>query len=74
MFRPCNMHVITNNESLLQISVYVFKIRQFTIKYARSLGRWDKQIVDKESDVPCIIFFNTFHRHSKLFIFIFVIF
>ena len=33
------------------------KIRQFTIWYAGSLGRWDKQIVNQSSDVPNIIFF-----------------
>ena len=38
------------------------------------LGRWDKRIVDQESDVPCIIFFILFIDlgHSKLFILIFV--
>ena len=33
------------------------KIRQSTICYAGLLGRWDKRIVDQESDVPSIIFF-----------------
>ena len=32
------------------------KIRQSTIYYAGLLGRWDKRIVDQESDVPSIIF------------------
>jgi hypothetical protein len=32
------------------------KIRQSTIYYAWSLERWDKLIVDRESDVPSIIF------------------
>ena len=32
------------------------EIRQFIIYYAGLLGRWDKQIVDQESDVPSIIF------------------
>ena len=52
-----------------------FEIRQSTIYYAGLLGRWDKRIVDQESDVPSIIFFILFIDlgHSKLFIFIFVI-
>ena len=33
------------------------EIRQSTIYYAGWLGRWDKRIVDLESDVPSIIFF-----------------
>ena len=33
------------------------EIRQFTIYYAGSLGRWDKQIVNQASDVPSIIYF-----------------
>ena len=39
------------------------------------LGRWDKLIVDQESDVPNIIFFILFIDlgHSKLFMFFFVI-
>ena len=32
------------------------KIRQSTIYYAGLLGRWNKWIVDQESDVPSIIF------------------
>ena len=32
------------------------EIRQSTIYYAGLLGRWDKRIVDQESDVPNIIF------------------
>ena len=32
------------------------EICQSTIYYAGLLGRWDKQIVDQESDVPSIIF------------------
>ena len=52
------------------------KIRQSTIYYAGLLGRWDKRIVDQESDVPSIIFFILIIDlgHSKLFIFIFVLF
>ena len=53
----------------LVISEISLKIRQSTIYYAGLLGRWDKRIVDQESDVPSIIFFID----SKLFIFIFVI-
>ena len=33
------------------------QIRQSTICYAGLLGRWDKRIVDQESDVPSINFF-----------------
>ena len=36
------------------------KIRQSTVYYAVLLGRWDKRIVDQESDVPSIIFFILF--------------
>ena len=48
-----------------------FEISQSTIYYDGLLGRWDKQIVDQESDVPSIIFFILFIDlgHSKLFIF-----
>ena len=48
------------------------EIRQPTMYYAGLLGRWDKQIVDQESDVPSIIFFILFIDlgHSKLFIFV----
>ena len=51
----------------------VLEIRQSTIYYAGLLGRWDKRIVDQESDVPSIIFFILFMdlEHSKLFIFYF---
>ena len=52
------------------------EIRQFTIYYAGWLGRWDKQIVDQESDVSSTIFSILFIDlgHSKLFVFTFVIF
>ena len=52
------------------------EIRQSTIYYAGLLGRWDKLIIDQESDVLSIILFILFINlgHSKLFIFIFVIF
>ena len=51
------------------------KIRQSPIYYTGLLGRWDKRIVDQESDVPSIIFFILFTDlgYSKLFNFIFVI-
>ena len=51
------------------------KIRQSTIYYAGLLGRWDKWIVDQESDVPSISFFILFIDlgQQQLFIFIFVI-
>ena len=42
------------------------EIRQSTIHYAGLLGRWDKPIVDKESDVPSIIFFILFYRLRAL--------
>ena len=32
------------------------EIRQSTIYYAGLLGRWDKRIINQESDVPIIIF------------------
>ena len=46
------------------------KIRQSTTYYAGLLGRWDKRIIDQESDVPSIFFFILFIDlgHSKLFI------
>ena len=52
------------------------EIRQSTIYYAWSLGRWDKRIVHQASDVPSIIFFRLFIDlgHSKLFTFIFLFF
>ena len=33
------------------------EIRQSTIRYDGSLGRWDKRLVDQASDVPSIFFF-----------------
>ena len=42
------------------------EIRQPTIYYAESLGRWDKVIVNQESDITIIIFFNTFYRFRAL--------
>ena len=42
------------------------EIRQSTIYYAGLLGRWDKQIVDQESDAPSVIFFYTFYRLKAL--------
>ena len=42
------------------------KIRQSTIYYAELLGRWDKRIIDQESDVPSIIIFYTFYRLRAL--------
>ena len=50
------------------------KICQSKIYYAWLLERWDKWIVDQESDVPSIFFILLINLgHSKLFIFIFVI-
>ena len=53
-------------------SVQFVKIRQSTIYYAGLCGRWDKRIVDQESDVRSIIFLIPFIdlENSKLFIFI----
>ena len=44
--------------------IYLTKveIRQPTIYYAGLLGLWNKWIIDRESDVPSIIFFYTFYR------------
>ena len=42
------------------------EIRQSTIYYGGLLGRWDKQIVDQESDVPSIIL-SIDWGHSKLY-------
>ena len=57
---------------VLGLGRITFGYRQSTIYYAGLLGRWDKHIVDHESDVPCVIFFYTFYSlgHSKLFIFV----
>ena len=42
------------------------EIRQSTIYYTGLLGRWDKRIVDQESNAPSIIFFYTFFRLRAL--------
>ena len=39
-----------------ELRAYKLRYRQSTIYYFGLLGRWDKQIVDQESDVPSIIF------------------
>ena len=54
--------LFTSEKLMRQINA---KIRQSTIYYAGSLGRWDKRIVDQESDVPSIIFY-TFYRLRAL--------
>ena len=41
-----------------------FEIRQSTIYYAWSLGRWDKRIVKQASDVPNNIPFYDFLQNS----------
>ena len=48
--------------------IYLTKveIRQPTIYYAGLLGLWNKWIIDRESDVPSIIFFYTFYRLRAL--------
>ena len=50
-----------------------FKIRQSTIWYAGSLGRWDKRLVDQASDVPSILcktpfnlFYHFFYKITKM--------
>ena len=47
------------------------KIRKSWIKYAGSLGPWDKGLVNQASDVPSIIFFYNFLQKSFRFIFLF---
>ena len=52
------------------------EIRQSTIYYAGSLGRWDKRLVDQASDIPSIFFFfiiSSRLRALKTIIFFFVI-
>ena len=50
--------MISNWDSTGRLSLAAgwLKIRQSTIYYAGLLGRWDKRIVDQESDVPSVIF------------------
>ena len=64
--------VISEWWSIIFTAPASLKIRQSTIYYAGSLGRWDKWIVDQASDVPSIIFFKFLidSGHSKLFIFV----
>ena len=50
----------------LSAALMNFEIRQSIICYAGFLGRWDKRIVDQESDVPSIIFSYTFYRLRAL--------
>ena len=47
--------VSDDRRSLDMLSLGV-EIRQSTIYYDGLLGRWDKRIVNQESDVPSIIF------------------
>ena len=67
-------NTIVSTQPMKEIAVS-YEICQSTIYYAGLLGRWDKRIVDQESDVPSIIFLILFIDlgHSKLFIIIFVI-
>ena len=45
-----------------------YKIRQSTMKYAGSLGQWDKRLVEQASDVPSIILCkNLFNLFFLLF-------
>ena len=48
------------------VSDVTSEIRQSTIYYAGLLGRWDKRIIDQESDVPSIIVFHTFYKLREL--------
>ena len=48
------------------ILIMISKLRQSTICYAGLLGRWDKWIVDQESDVQSIFFLNTYMRLRAL--------
>ena len=43
-----------------------FRIRQSSIWYAGSLGRWDERLIDQASDVPSIIFFIISYRLRAL--------
>ena len=53
------------------------EIRQSSISYTGSLGRWDKWLIDQSSDVPSIIFFIISYRlrgiQNSLFLFFRVI-
>ena len=54
-----NKRFISNQRVLKGLSDLTharLQIRQSTIYYVGLLGRWDKWIVDQESDVPSIIF------------------
>ena len=44
-----------------QIKILTLKIRQSTIYYAGLLGRWEKRIIDQESDVSSIFFLYFLH-------------
>ena len=52
----CNQICEGKETKLDLLSCVRSKIRQSTIWYAGSLGRWDKRLVKKASDVPSIIF------------------
>ena len=52
----CRSHSGRSKIFRIRPTRYGPKIRQSTIYYSGLLGRWDKQIVDQESDVPSIIF------------------
>ena len=69
-------HEVFYSRNPLACAELNFEIRQSTIYYAWSLGRWDQRIVDQASDVLSIIFFRFFIDlgQSKLFTFIFVFF
>ena len=61
-------HYRVSGRHLFTAIVIWREIRQSTIYYDGLLGRWDKRIVDQESDVPSIIFFYTFYRLNVCFI------
>ena len=44
----------------------VLKIRQSSILYAGSMGRWDKRLIDQVSHVPSIIFLIMSYRLRAL--------
>ena len=61
----------------LRCMAHLPKIRQSTMKYAGSLGRWDDRLINQASDVPSIIFFIfsckiLCQNHFNLFFFIFL--
>ena len=58
-----NAHVLPFNNSIFSVMEFL-EIRQSTIWYTGSLGRWDKRLVDQASDIPSIIFFSKIVQNS----------